>query len=63
MVCTKTDQNEDYFDDWVNEQSQMLTVDIRGLVCISNLHMPNKSLNDTLNFVIAEALTKVSVYK
>ena len=58
----KTDQNEDYFEDWVDEHNQTLTVDISGLGCISDLHTPNKTLNDTLNFVIAEALTKVNVY-
>ena len=61
MVCAKKDLKVDHLEDWVIEHNQTLTVDISGLGCISDLHTPNKTLSITLNFVIAEALTKVSV--
>ena len=62
MICAKKELNADQLENWVNEHNQTLIVDISGLRCISDLHTLSITLNDTLNFVIAEALTKVSVY-
>ena len=57
----KENLNEDYLEDWVHEHNQTLTVDISGILCISDSHPFNKTLNDTLKLVMAEALTEVSV--
>ena len=52
----------DQLEDWVMEHDQTLTVNISDLMCVSDIHTLNQSLADTLSFVTAEALTKVSVY-
>ena len=61
-VVPKVDLQEDYLEDWVTEYDQTLTVDISGSVCISDLDVKNPNLNNTLDVVIADALTKVSVH-
>ena len=58
MVCTKNDLIEDHLEDWVNDTTKRLQ--LTSVDYVSNLHTPKKTLKDTLNLVIAEALTKVS---
>ena len=57
----KKDLKGDHLEDWVTEHNQTLTIDISGLLCISDLHVFNVSINDTLQLVTAKALTKVGV--
>ena len=61
-LVPKVDLNEIHLEDWATEHDHTLTVDISGLACISELHTPNLTLEDTLKLVTAEALIHVSVY-
>ena len=52
---------EDRLEDWVSEHNQTLTVNISELMCVSESHTLNLTLNTTFKFVMEEALTKVCI--
>ena len=58
-VLPKVDLKDQYLKDWVTVHDQTLTVNLSGLMCSSESPALNLSLEDTLRFVTAEALTKV----